>query len=293
MGKKESKNLDVIVEDVMMRPLEEEITQSYIDYAMSVIVSRALPDARDGLKPVHRRILYAMNDMKLTHGAKYKKCAAVVWEVLGKYHPHGDTSVYDALVRLAQPFSMRYPMVDGQWNFWSIDGDSAAAMRYTEARMTKIAEEMLQDITQDTVVWRDNYDQSRKEPTSLPTKFPYILCNGTMGIAVGMATNMPPHNLVEVIDACLALIENPEIEISEIMKYIKGPDFPTWWIIYDSVQIQEVYTRGRGPITMRGRVIFEKTGKRDDIDVIVITELPYQVNKANLVAKIGDLVNQK
>ena len=227
MVKKDAKNLDAIVEDIMMRPLEEEITQSYIDYAMSVIVSRALPDARDGLKPVHRRILYAMNDMKLTHGAKYRKCAAVVGEVLGKYHPHGDTSVYDAMVRLAQPFSMRYPMVDGQGNFGSIDGDSAAAMRYTEAKMTKIAEEMLQDITQDTVVWRDNYDQSRKEPTTLPTKFPYILCNGTMGIAVGMATNMPPHNLSEVIDACLALIENPEIDVAGIMQHIKGPDFPT------------------------------------------------------------------
>lgn len=293
MAKKENKPVEAIVEDIMMKPLEEEITQSYIDYAMSVIVSRALPDARDGLKPVHRRILYAMSDMKLTHGAKYRKCAAVVGEVLGKYHPHGDTSVYDAMVRLAQPFSMRYPMVDGQGNFWSIDGDSAAAMRYTEAKMTKIAEEMLQDITQDTVIWRDNYDQSRQEPTTLPTKFPYILCNGTMGIAVGMATNMPPHHLGEVIDACLALIDDAELDVAGIMEHIKGPDFPTAWIMYDSVQIQEVYERGRWPITVRGRVSFEKVGKKGDIDALIITELPYQVNKANLVAKIGDLVNQK
>jgi DNA gyrase subunit A len=208
-------------EQIILRPVEKEITQSYIDYAMSVIVSRALPDVRDGLKPVIRRILFAMYDMKLTHNAKFKKSAAVVGEVLGKYHPHGDSSVYDAMVRLAQPFSMRYPMVDGQGNFGSVDGDGAAAMRYTEARLTKIAEEMLQDIHQDTVDRRENYDQSRDEPITLPTKFPYVLCNGTMGIAVGMATNMPPNNLTEVIDASLALIDNPEIEIEEIMQHIK------------------------------------------------------------------------
>lgn len=225
--KKESKELEAIVEDIIIRPVEEEITQSYIDYAMSVIVSRALPDARDGLKPVIRRILYAMQDMGLTHGAKFKKSAAVVGEVLGKYHPHGDTSVYDAMVRLAQPFSMRYPMVNGQGNFGSVDGDGAAAMRYTEAKLTKIAEEMLQDIKQSTVDRRDNYDQSRQEPITLPTKFPYTLCNGTMGIAVGMATNMPPHNLTEVLNACLALIDNPELDVAGIMEHISGPDFPT------------------------------------------------------------------
>lgn len=289
--KNESNELEAIVEDIILRPVEEEITQSYIDYAMSVIVSRALPDARDGLKPVIRRILYAMQDMGLTHGAKYKKSAAVVGEVLGKYHPHGDSSVYDAMVRLAQPFSMRYPMVDGQGNFGSVDGDGAAAMRYTEARLTKIAEEMLQDIKQNTVDRRENYDQSRQEPITLPTKFPYTLCNGTMGIAVGMATNMPPHNLTEVLNACLAMIENPDIDVAGIMEHISGPDFPTWWIIYDSVNILDVYERGRGGITMRGRVHFEVNKKGQDM--IVITELPYQVNKANLVAKFGDLANDK
>lgn len=289
--KAQDNSLDAVVEDIILRPVEEEITQSYIDYAMSVIVSRALPDVRDGLKPVIRRILYAMQDMWLTHGAKYKKSAAVVWEVLWKYHPHGDTSVYDAMVRLAQPFSMRYPMVDGQGNFWSVDGDGAAAMRYTEAKLTKIAEEMLQDIKQATVDWRENYDQSRQEPVTLPTKFPYTLCNGTMWIAVGMATNMPPHNLSEVVDACLALIENKDIEIVDLMDYIKGPDFPTWWIIYDSHNIKEVYTKWRWGIVMRGRVHFEENTKKQD--VIVITQLPYQVNKANLVAKIWALANEK
>lgn len=274
-----------------MRAVEEEITQSYIDYAMSVIVSRALPDVRDGLKPVIRRILYAMYDMKLFHNAKHKKSAAVVGEVLGKYHPHGDSSVYDAMVRLAQPFSMRYRMVDGQGNFGSVDGDGPAAMRYTEARLTKIAEEMLEDIDQDTVARRDNYDQSRQEPANLPTKFPYTLCNGTMGIAVGMATNLPPHNLTEVITACLALIDNPEMTIDEIMQIIKGPDFPTGGIIFDSYNIKEVYEKGRGGITMRGRVHFEQTVKKED--VIVITELPYQINKSTLVAKIGELVDLK
>lgn len=214
-------------EKLIMKPLEEEITQSYIDYAMSVIVSRALPDVRDGLKPVIRRILVTMNDMNLSAGSKYKKSMGVVGQALRDYHPHGDSSVYDAMVRLAQPFSMRYPLVDGQGNFGSVDGDGAAAARYTEARMTKIAEEMLQDIKQDTVNRRPNYDQSREEPVSLPTKFPASLCNGTMGIAVGMATNMPPHNLTEVIDACLEYIDDLEVSVDDIMKHIKGPDFPT------------------------------------------------------------------
>lgn len=281
----------LFVENLIDRPLEEEITQSYIDYAMSVIVSRALPDARDGMKPVLRRILYAMYDIGLTANAKHKKSANVVWEVMGKYHPHGDSSIYDAMVRLAQPFSMRYPMVDGQGNFWSVDGDEAAAMRYTEAKLTKIAEEMLDEINQDTVDRRENYDQSRKEPAVLPTKFPYTLCNGTMGIAVGMATNMPPHNLTEILEACLLLIENPDATIDDIMEVVKGPDFPTGWMIFDSYTIKDVYTKGRGSITMRGKHHLEKTEKKED--VIVFDELPYQVNKANLVAKIGDLVNEK
>ncbi len=278
-------------EKLIMKPLEEEITQSYIDYAMSVIVSRALPDVRDGLKPVIRRILVTMNDMNLAAGSKYKKSMGVVGQALRDYHPHGDTSVYDAMVRLAQPFSMRYPLVDGQGNFGSVDGDGAAAARYTEARMTKIAEEMMRDIKQDTVDRRPNYDQSREEPISLPTKFPASLCNGTMGIAVGMATNMPPHNLTEVIDACLEYIDDLEVSIDDIMKHIKGPDFPTGWIIFDSAKIREVYEAGRGGITMRGVVSFEENKRNQD--VIVITELPYQVNKANLVAKIGELVNEK
>lgn len=281
----------LFVEQLIDRPVEEEITQSYIDYAMSVIVARALPDVRDGLKPVIRRILYAMYDMGLTANAKHKKSASVVWEVLGKYHPHGDSSVYDAMVRLAQPFAMRYPMVDGQGNFGSVDGDEAAAMRYTEARLTKLAEEMLDEIGQATVDRRENYDQSRKEPIMLPTKFPYVLCNGTMGIAVGMATNMPPHNLSEVIDACLLLIDNPEATVNDIMTIIQWPDFPTGGIIFDSYNIKDVYSRGRGSIIMRGKHHIEYTEKKEA--VIVIDEIPYQVNKASLVAKIGDLVNEK
>lgn len=273
------------------RSVEEEITKSYIEYAMSVIVSRALPDVRDGLKPVLRRILFAMYDMWLTASAKHKKSAAVVWEVLGKYHPHGDSSVYDAMVRMAQPFSLRYPMVNGQGNFGSIDGDEAAAMRYTEAKLTKLAEEMLEDIHQDTVDRRENYDQTRQEPISLPTKFPFQLCNGTMGIAVGMATNMPPHNLIEVVDACLALIDNPDITIDEIMNIIKWPDFPTGWIIFDAHSIKEVYSKGRGPVITRGKIHFEQDTKKHDL--IVIDEIPYQVNKANLISKIADLVNSK
>ena len=277
-------------EKIYIKPVEEEITQSYIDYAMSVIVSRALPDVRDGLKPVQRRILYAMYELKLFHNAKYKKSAAVVWEVLWKYHPHGDSSVYEALVRMAQPFSLRYPLIDWQWNFWSIDGDWAAAQRYTEARLTKIAEEMLQDIDQDTVDWRDNYDQSRKEPVVLPTKFPNLLCNWTMGIAVWMATNMPPHNLTEVIDALLLLIEKPEASIDEIMDIIKWPDFPTWWIIFDPENIKKVYSKGKWSIIVRGKTHIEYKKWQP---IIVIDEIPYQVNKANLVSKIWDLVAQK
>ncbi len=278
-------------ENLIVRSVEEEITQSYIDYAMSVIVSRALPDVRDGLKPVIRRILVTMNDMNLAAGSKYKKSMGVVGQALRDYHPHGDESVYQAMVRLAQPFSMRYPLVDGQGNFWSVDGDGAAAARYTEARMTKLAEEMMHDIKLDTVDRRPNYDSSREEPISLPTKFPASLCNGTMGIAVGMATNMPPNNLTEVLDACLEYIDDLEVTVEDIMKHIKWPDFPTWGIIFDSANINEVYKNGKWGITMRGVVSFEENKKKQD--VIVITELPYQVNKANLVAKIGELVNEK
>jgi DNA gyrase subunit A len=277
--------------NLINQSIEQEITQSYIDYAMSVIVSRALPDTRDGFKPVIRRILYAMYDMKLTHNAKYKKSAAVVWDVLGKYHPHGDSSVYDALVRLAQPFSLRYPLIDGQGNFGSIDGDGAAAMRYTEARLTKIAEEMLEDITQDTVNRRDNYDSSRQEPSVLPTKFPNHLCNGTLGIAVGMATNMPPHNLTEIIEASLLLLQDSESSIEDIMEIVKWPDFPTGGIIFDPNNIRQVYEKGKGSIVMRGKVHIEENKKEGD--VIVIDEIPYQVNKALLVTRIGELVNDK
>jgi len=275
-------------EQILLHPIEEEMKQSYIDYAMSVIVSRALPDVRDGLKPVQRRILYAMYDMKLTHNAKYKKSAAVVWEVLWKYHPHGDSSVYEAMVRMAQDFSLRYPLIDWQGNFWSIDGDSAAAMRYTEARLTKIAEEMLQDLDKDTVDWTDNYDSSRKEPLFLPTKFPALLCNGTMGIAVGMATNMPPHNLTEIINAMIKLVQNPEISHEEIMEIIQWPDFPTGGIIFDKEKISEVYRTWRWSIVVRWKVHIEN----EKWNKIIIDELPYQVNKSNLVAKIWELAGE-
>lgn len=292
MAKKElDKELPLIQENITLQSVEQEISQSYIAYAMSVIISRALPDTRDGLKPVIRRILYAMYDVGLIHTAKYRKSATVVWEVLGKYHPHGDSSVYEAMVRLAQPFSMRYPLVDGQGNFGSIDGDGAAAMRYTEAKLTKLAEEMLEDIEQDTVERRDNYDSSRQEPVTLPTKFPNHLCNGTMGIAVGMATNMPPHNLGEVIDTCLMLIEKPEATIEEIMEIIKWPDLPTGGIIFDKANILEVYTKGKWGIVCRGKTHVEegKSGTK----TIIIDEIPYQVNKSTLVSKIAELVVDK
>lgn len=279
-----------MAENIINRSVEEEITQSYIDYAMSVIVSRALPDVRDWLKPVQRRILYSMYDLKLYHNSRFKKSAAVVWEVIWKYHPHWDSSIYEALVRMAQQFSLRYPLIDWQWNFWSIDWDWAAAMRYTEARLTKIAEEMLFDLEQDTVDWRDNYDNSRREPIMLPTKFPNHLCNWTMWIAVWMATNMAPHNLTEVIDACLHYIWNSEATLEDICEIIKWPDFPTWWIIFDTENIKLVYSKWKWWIKMRWKVHFEESKWHD---VIVIDEIPYQVNKANLVAKIWELVNEK
>ena len=276
--------------NIQQLSVEKEISESYINYAMSVIVSRALPDTRDGMKPVIRRILYAMHDMGMTYNSKHKKSARIVWEVLWKYHPHGDSSVYEAMVRLAQPWSLRYPLVDGQGNFWSIDGDGAASMRYTEARLSKIASEMLDDIDQDTVAWRPNFDNSLNEPITLPTKFPNHLCNGTMGIAVGMATNMAPHNLTEVIDACLYLMDHEETTIEDLMQIIKWPDFPTGWYIFDPANILETYRKGKWSIVVRGKTHIEqsKTG-----DIIVIDEIPYQVNKSTLVERIWELVIDK
>ncbi len=277
-------------EQIILKNVEKEISQSYIDYSMSVIVSRALPDVRDWLKPVQRRILFAMDQMKIYYNTRHRKSATVVWEVLGKYHPHGDSSVYEAMVRMSQDFSLRYPLIDWQWNFWSIDGDGAAAMRYTEARLTKIAEEILRDLDLDTVEWKDNYDSSRQEPITLPTKFPNHLCNWTMWIAVWMATNMAPHNLTEVIDASLLLIQNFEATIDEIMQIVKWPDFPTGWMIFDPENIKAVYTKWKWSITVRGKAHFEEI---DGAKVIVIDEIPYQVNKAGLVTKIWELVNIK
>ena len=271
--------------------LEQEMRNSYIDYAMSVIVSRALPDVRDGLKPVHRRILYAMQEAGMTSGKPYKKSARIVGEVLGKYHPHGDSSVYDAIVRMAQDFSMRYMLADGHGNFGSVDGDPPAAMRYTEVRMAKIAELMLQDIDKDTVDFVPNYDESLKEPSVLPSKFPELLVNGTSGIAVGMATNIPPHNMSEVIDGVLMLIDNPDASVEELMTVIKGPDFPTGGLIMGTTGIRDAYTTGRGSVKMRAKAHVEtmSNGKPR----IVVTELPYQVNKARLIEKIAELARDK
>ncbi len=271
--------------------IEEEMKDSYIDYSMSVIVSRALPDVRDGLKPVHRRVLYGMLDLGLRPNSAYKKSARIVGEVLGKYHPHGDTAVYDTMVRMAQDFTMRYPLIDGQGNFGSMDGDSPAAMRYTEARLAPIAEELLRDLDKDTVDFVPNFDESLKEPTVLPAVLPNLLVNGSSGIAVGMATNIPPHNLGEVVDALIALINRPDLRVDSLMKYIKGPDFPTGAIIYGYEGIDEMYRTGRGRIVIRARANIETVrGGRENI---VISELPYQVNKANLIEKIADLVREK
>lgn len=277
--------------NVDARSVVDEMEESYLDYAMSVIVARALPDVRDGLKPVHRRILYAMHEIGLRSTSSFRKSAAVVGEVLAKYHPHGDSAVYDSMVRMAQDFSLRYPLVRGQGNFGSVDGDRAAAMRYTEAKMEKVTDEMLADIEKETVDFADNYDGRYKEPRVLPTRIPQLLLNGTMGIAVGMATNIPPHNLNEVMDALMALSENAELEVSDLMDYIKGPDFPTGAIIYDKEAIKEMYTTGRGGITVRSKAnIEESKGGRHRI---VVTEIPYQLNKASLVEKIADLVRDK
>jgi len=276
-----------LVEDIN---IEESIKGSYLDYSMSVIVGRALPDARDGLKPVHRRILFAMNELNLTHRASYKKSARIVGDVIGKYHPHGDNAVYDALVRMAQDFSMREPLIDGQGNFGSIDGDNAAAMRYTEARMTKIAEELLRDIDKDTVDFIPNYDDSMREPEVLPSRIPNLLLNGSSGIAVGMATNIPPHRLDELIDALLAYLENPEISVNELIEYVQGPDFPTGGIIFGKKGIVDAYTTGRGRIKVRAKTHIEQKKNKE---VIVIDELPYQVNKSKLIENIAQLVRDK
>ncbi len=270
--------------------IEDEMKSAYIDYSMSVIVSRALPDVRDGLKPVHRRVLYGMHDLGVRSSSSHKKSARIVGEVLGKYHPHGDTSVYDSMVRMAQEWSLRYMLIDGQGNFGSIDGDSPAAMRYTEARMRKIADEMLADIDKDTVDHQLNFDDSLKEPTVLPTRIPNLLINGASGIAVGMATNMPPHNLSEVVDGTIAYIDNKDIEIDELITHIKAPDFPTGGIIYGYDGVKEAFHTGRGRVVMRAKATFEEVQGRE---CIIVTEIPYQVNKADMIKKTADLINDK
>src|SRR5256885_673226 len=286
--------------------IEDEMRRSYLDYAMSVIIGRALPDVRDGLKPVHRRVLWAMNELGNAYNKAYKKSARVVGDVIGKYHPHGDTAVYDTIVRMAQDFSMRYPLINGQGNFGSVDGDAPAAMRYTEARLTALASEMLADIDKETVDFVDNYDGTQKEPTVLPAKLPNLLVNGSSGIAVGMATNIPPHHLGEVVDATIALIEDPDLTSDELCRYVTGPDFPTGGTIFrferqrnaisgewETVDaIRQMYAHGRGRVVMQAQVAFEEI-KGGDRFAIIVTELPYQVNKSTLLEKIADLVKDK
>ena len=277
-------------EKIIQINIEDEMKSAYIDYSMSVIVSRALPDVRDGFKPVHRRVLYGMQDLGVYSNRPHKKSARIVGEVLGKYHPHGDSSVYDTMVRMAQPWSLRYPLVDGQGNFGSIDGDSPAAMRYTEARLRKIAEEMLEDLEKETVDFRPNFDDSLEEPTVMPTKIPNLLINGASGIAVGMATNMAPHNLSEVIDGIIAFVDNKDIEIEELLNYVKAPDFPTGGIIYGYEGVRDAFLTGRGRVVIRGKAEIEDNNGREQI---IITEIPYQVNKSEMIKKIADLVNDK
>jgi len=279
-------NKPEMTDRIIPRVIEEEMKEAYVTYAMSVIVGRALPDVRDGLKPVHRRILYAMYDLGMFHNKPFKKCARIVGEVLGKYHPHGDTAVYDALVRMAQDFSLRYPLIKGQGNFGSIDGDSAAAMRYTEAKLNPLAEELLKDIEKDTVPFHDNFDGSLKEPGVLPSKIPNLLVNGSSGIAVGMATNIPPHNAHEICDGVIALIDNPAISVQELMTIIPGPDFPTGGEVACGAGLLQAYTRGKGKVTIKATCVIEK-------DTIIVTEVPYQVNKAELITQIADLVRDK
>src|SRR3989338_5614885 len=276
-----------------LQPVEitEEMQRSYLNYAMSVIVARALPDVRDGLKPVHRRILYAMNELGLTYSAKTRKSATVVGEVLGKYHQHGDVAVYDSMVKMAQDFSMRYPLIIGQGNFGSIDGDGAAAMRYTEAKMSRLASEMLADLAKDTVVWRPNYDGTKSEPVVLPSIAPNLLLNGTLGIAVGMATNIPPHNLGEVVDAALHLLDHKDATTEDLLEFVKGPDFPTGGVVYGQKDIHHAYANGKGGVVVRGEaeVVETKAGSFQ----IIISSIPYRVNKADLIMSIADLVREK
>jgi DNA gyrase subunit A len=272
--------------------IQDEMKECYLDYAMSVIVGRALPDVRDGLKPVHRRILYAMYMLGNYHNKPFLKSARVVGDVIGKYHPHGDSAVYQAIVRLAQDFSMRYPIVDGQGNFGSIDGDNAAAMRYTEIRMKKMAEELLKDIDKDTIDWQPNYDDSLTEPRVLPTKIPNLLINGSTGIAVGMSTNIPPHNLTEIMEGLKMILDKPETTINELMEVIKGPDFPTAGAIHGTAGIKSAYHNGRGIIQIRAKAEIEIYGKQER-ERIVVNEIPYQVNKAKLIEKIAKLVSEK
>ena len=277
-------------ERILPVSIEEEMKTAYIDYSMSVIVSRALPDVRDGLKPVHRRVLYGMLDLGVRSNTAHKKSARIVGEVLGKYHPHGDSSVYDAMVRMAQEWSLRYPLVDGQGNFGSVDGDSPAAMRYTEARLKKVAEEILSDLDKETVDFRPNFDDSLTEPTVMPTRIPNLLVNGASGIAVGMATNMAPHNLTEVADGVLAYIDNRDIDVEGLMQFVKAPDFPTGGIIYGYEGVRNAFMEGRGKIVMRAKATIEEI--REGREAIIVTEIPYQVNKAEMIAKTAELVNE-
>src|SRR5881398_3867282 len=272
--------------------IEEQMKTAYIDYSMSVIVGRALPDVRDGLKPVHRRVLHAMRELGNDWNKAYKKSARVVGDVIGKYHPHGESAVYDTIVRMAQPFSLRYLLVDGQGNFGSVDGAPPAAMRYTEVRMSRIAHELLADIAKETVEFTPNYDETELEPSVLPTRIPNLLVNGQTGIAVGMATNIPPHNLTETVDACLALLEDPSLPLASLMQHMPGPDFPTGGIINGAQEIATAYRTGRGRLSVRARVGLEEVG-RGDRQAIVVTELPFQVNKARLIERIAQLVREK
>ena len=285
--------MDQFAKETLPISLEDEMRRSYLDYAMSVIVGRALPDARDGLKPVHRRVLYAMHELSNDWNKAYKKSARIVGDVIGKYHPHGDTAVYDTIVRMAQPFSLRYMLVDGQGNFGSVDGDSAAAMRYTEVRMAKIGHQMLEDLDKETVDFGPNYDGSEHEPLVMPARIPNLLINGSSGIAVGMATNIPPHNLNEVVAGCLALLENPALTIDDLIDYIPAPDFPTAALIYGVMGVREGYRTGRGRVIMRGRTHFEDMDKSGGRQALIIDEIPYQVNKKTLIEKVAELVNEK
>ena len=283
--------MDLGRDNILDKQLVKELEESYLNYSMSVIMSRALPDARDGLKPVHRRILFSMSEMSAMWNRPYKKSARVVGEVLGKYHPHGDSSIYDAMVRMAQEFSMRHELVQGQGNFGSVDGDRAAAMRYTESRMSKIGSELLRDIDKETIPWTNNFDETLKEPAVLPAVYPNLLVNGSEGIAVGMATKIPPHNLSELVDGLVELLANPEAEVKDLMKYIKGPDFPTSGKALGIQGIIDAYETGRGKVIMQGRAHVEPASKGRDS--LIVTELPYQVNKANLIEKIAYLARDK